>query len=281
MLVLHQLFNLSDEEVEFQVNNRRSFEEFVSLGVMNNIPDATTVAFFRERLRKAAVIEELFEMHEGYLRDQGLEARGGQIIDATLVHVPKQRNTQEENKDIKADRLSDGWDENPNRLQQRDLDARWLKKNEINHYGYKNSICIDTEHGFIRRFIVKPGNIHDSQMLPMLLDPENHDDYVWADSAYAGECFEDLLSIGGFESRIHAKGSRNHPFSEAAKERNSVRSSIHACVEHVFGSMTTSMGGKLTRKIGLERNEAWWALQNLTFNFLRYLQRSTNALTIA
>ena len=64
MLILQQLFNLSDEEVEFQVNDRRSFEEFVGLGVMNNIPDATTIALFRERLRKAGVIEELFEMFE-------------------------------------------------------------------------------------------------------------------------------------------------------------------------------------------------------------------------
>ena len=79
--------------------------------MMNNIPDATTVAFFRERLRKAGVIEELFEMFEGYLRSQGLQARGGQIIDATLVPVPKQRNTREENKEIKAGRLPDGWDE--------------------------------------------------------------------------------------------------------------------------------------------------------------------------
>ena len=281
MLVLQQLFNLSDEEIEFQVNDRRSFEAFVGLGVMNDIPDVTTVAFFRERLRKAGVIEVLFEIFERYLRDQCLEARGGQIIDATLVPVPKQRNTREGNKEIKADRLPGGWEENPNRLQQRDLDARWVKKNGINHYSYKNSICIDVEHGFIRRFVVTPANIHDSQMLPMLLDPENQDDYVWADSAYSGQCFQDLLSLGGFESRIHEKGSRNHPLSEAAKERNSVRSSIRACVEHVFGSMTTSMGGKLTRKIGLERNEAWWALKNLTFNFLRYLQRSTNALTIA
>ena len=46
MLVLQQLFNLSDEEVEFQVNDRRSFEEFVGLGVMNDIPDSTTVVFF-------------------------------------------------------------------------------------------------------------------------------------------------------------------------------------------------------------------------------------------
>lgn len=80
MLILQQLLNLSDEELEFQVNDRRSFEEFVELGVMNSIPDATTVVFFRERLRKAEVIEKLFEMFETYLRSQGLQARGGQII---------------------------------------------------------------------------------------------------------------------------------------------------------------------------------------------------------
>jgi len=272
MLVLQQLFNLSDEELEFQVNDRRSFEEFVGLGVMNSIPDATTVAFFRERLRKAEVIEELFEMFESYLRSQGLQARGGQIIDATLVPVPRQRNTREENKEIKAGRMPDGWDENPDRLQQKDLDARWVKKNGINYYGYKNSICIDVDHGFIRRYAVNPANVHDSQMLPRLLDPENEHDYVWADSAYSGECFESLLSLGGFESLIHEKGSRNHPLSDAAKKRNRIKSTIRAGVEHVFGTMTMSMGGKLTRKIGFERTEAWWGLKNLAFNFLRYLQ---------
>ena len=76
MLVLRQLFNLIDEELEFQVNGRRSFEEFVGLGVMNDIPDATTVAFFRQLLRKAVVIEELFHKFDGYLHEQGLEARG-------------------------------------------------------------------------------------------------------------------------------------------------------------------------------------------------------------
>ena len=47
--------------------------------------------------------------------------------------------------------------------------------------------------------------IHDMQMLPMLLDRENQNKYVWADSTYSGQCFEDLLSRGGFESRIHEK----------------------------------------------------------------------------
>ena len=276
MLVLQQLFNLSDLELEFQVNDRRSFEEFVGLGVMNSIPDATTVAFFRDRLLKAGVIEELFEMFESYLRSQGLQARGGQIIDATLVPVPKQRNTREENEEIKAGRLPEGWDKNPDRLRQKDLDARWVKKNDINYYGYKNSICIDVDHGFIRRYAVTPANIHDSQMLPRLLDPENEHDFVWADSAYSGKCFADLLSLGGFESLIHEKGARNHPLSDEAKKMNRVKSAIRACVEHVFGCMTMSMGGKLTRKIGLERTEVWWGLKNLTFNFLRYLQRSSS-----
>ena len=108
MLVLQQLFNLSDEELEFQINDRRSFEDFVGLGVMNDIPDATTVAFFRERLHKAGGIEELFQQFDGYLREQGLEARGRQIIDATLVPVPKQRNSRIENKDIKAEQIAHG-----------------------------------------------------------------------------------------------------------------------------------------------------------------------------
>lgn len=111
MLVLQQLFKLGDEELEFQVNDRCSFEKFLVLGVMNNIPDATTVVFFRERLRKAGVIEELFEKFEEYLRScsQGLQASGGQIIDATLVPVPKQRDSRGENKEIKAGRLQNGW----------------------------------------------------------------------------------------------------------------------------------------------------------------------------
>ncbi|WP_255102034.1 MULTISPECIES: IS5 family transposase [unclassified Synechococcus] len=275
MLVLQQLFNLSDEELEFQVNDRRSFEEFVGLGVMNTIPDATTVAFFRERLRKAGVIDELFERFEEHLRSQGLEAGGGQIIDATLVPVPKQRNSRPENEAIMRNQLPEGWADKPERLRQKDLDARWVKKNGISHYGCKSSICIDATHGFIRRYAITPANIHDSQMIPRVLDPVNRDDFVWADSGYAGARYEDGLEMTGFESRIHEKGSRCYPLSEEAKDRNKVRSSLRARVEHVFAAITTSLRGKLTRRIGLARTKAWWGLRNLTYNFLRYLRCSS------
>ena len=73
MLVLQQLFNLTDEDLELQVNDRRSFEDFVGLVVMNDIPDVATVTLFRERLRKAGVIEKLIQQFDGYLHEQGIE----------------------------------------------------------------------------------------------------------------------------------------------------------------------------------------------------------------
>ena len=82
--------------------------------------------------------------------------------------------------------MPQGWDKNPDRLQQRDLDARRVKKNGINYYGYKNSVCIDKEHGFILRYALTLAIVQDSQMFPSLLDPEKKHNFVWADSAYSG-----------------------------------------------------------------------------------------------
>jgi len=123
---------------------------------------------------------------------------------------------------------------------------------------------------------VTPANVHDSQMLPRLLYPENEHDYVWFDSAYSGERFEKLFNLCGFESLIYEKWARNKPLSKASKEFGRAISAIRACVEHVFGHMTMTMGGKTTRMIGLARTEAWLGLKNLTYNFLRYLQRAAS-----
>ena len=272
MLLLQQLYGLSDEELEFQVNDRRSFEHFLGLGVMDFIPDATTVALFRERLRQAGVDKELFLMFNAYLDKQGLKPRGGQIIDATLVPVPKQRNRRKENEEIKQGKVPEDWQDNPNRLRQKDLDARWTKKNGVSHYGYKNSISIDAAYGLIRRHVLTPANIHDSQMLPALLDGENGDAMVWADSAYQSKLVDSFLKEAGYESRIHEKGSRHQPLDAAAKERNGEGSKTRAKVEHVFGQMEMVMGGKLSRCIGLARAQTWWCLRDLVSNFLRFTQ---------
>ena len=102
MLVLQSLYNLSDEQVEYQVRDRLSFTRFLGLGIEDRIPDATTLWLFRETLAKAGLIEKLFERFGQHLEAKGYIARGGQMVDATIVPVPKQRNSRDENDDVKA-----------------------------------------------------------------------------------------------------------------------------------------------------------------------------------
>ena len=97
MLVLQSLYNLSDEQVEYQVSDRMSFTRFLRLGIEDLVPDGTTLWLFRETLGKAGLIERLFKRFSRHLEAKGYIARGGQMVDATIVSVPKQRNSREEN----------------------------------------------------------------------------------------------------------------------------------------------------------------------------------------
>lgn len=101
ILVLQALYSLSDEATEFQIKDRLSFQRFLGVGLEGAVRDATTIWLFRERLVKAKAIDRLFACFDAALKDRGYLAMGGQIIDATVVPAPKQRNTQEEKAAIK------------------------------------------------------------------------------------------------------------------------------------------------------------------------------------
>jgi IS5 family transposase len=102
MLVVQSLYNLSDEQAEYQARDRLSFTRFLALGIEDRIPDGTTLWLFREKLAKAGLIETLFEQFGRHLEAKGYIARGGQMVDATIVPVPKQRNSREDNEAVKA-----------------------------------------------------------------------------------------------------------------------------------------------------------------------------------
>jgi transposase, IS5 family len=120
--------NLSDERSEFLINDRMSFMRFLGLGLADRVPDARTIWLFREKLTRAGVIEPLFTRFDAALRASGYIAMSGQIVDATLVAAPKQRNTEEEKRAIKEGRVPEAWAEKPARLRQKDRDARWTVK---------------------------------------------------------------------------------------------------------------------------------------------------------
>jgi len=276
LLILQRLYGISDEALEYQVNDRLSFMKFVGLGVEDKVPDATTVWLFRQKLVEQSLAEELFEKFESYLQKQGYQAAEGQIIDATLIPVPKQRNSREENEVVKSGKVPKDWEKKPHKKRQKDCEARWTKKNQQNHFGYKNHINVDVKYKFIRKYAVTAASVHDSQMFGAVLDGSNTGDGIWADSAYRSQIRERVLGLMGLESQIQEKGSRNHPLSEEQKTKNKERSQTRARVEHVFGTFVTSMGGKLERVIGHARVETQIALKNLAYNLRRYvyLQKS-------
>ena len=271
MLVLQQLYNISDEDLEYQVNDRLSFMGFLGLTLADSVPDATTVWLFRHQLKQKGLIEELFEQFDGYLRQEGYQAKGGQIVDATLIPVPKQHNSKEEKQQLSQGEIPEPWKEKPHRLCQKDIDARWTKKNGQSHFGYKNQISVDVEYGFIRRYEVTDAAVHDSQVLGAVLDDENEGEEIWADSAYRSKLIESVLAMLKFLSHIHERAYRNRPLTEKQKEANRERSKVRAKVEHVFGSWVNSMGGKLMRSIGQQSVKATIGLKNLVYNFKRYV----------
>jgi transposase, IS5 family len=269
MLVLQSLYNLSDEQVEFQVRDRLSFTRFLGLGLEDGVPDGTTLWLFRERLAKAGLIETLFRRFGHYLEAKGYIARGGQMIDATIVPVPKNRNTKEENEAVKAGRPPQEWAKNPAKNRQKDKDARWTKKHGKSFYGYKNHVNADARHKLIRRYGVTDAAVHDSGKLDALLTKANTSVEVYADSAYRSAATEAKLRARGFRSRIHVRAVRDRPLSQVQEAANRRKSKIRARVEHVFGAQETAPGGRIVRTIGMLRAQAKIGLANLAYNIRR------------
>ena len=153
----------------------------LGLALEDKVPDAKacpeldsgTVWLYREQLSQAGVIDALFDDFDGYLKTQGYQAMGGQIIDASIVAVPKQRNNRADNTQIKQGETPREWADKPTRRRQKDTGARWTKKHGKSHYGYKNHLNIDRRHKLIRRYSVTDASVHDSQAVDDLLTSDN------------------------------------------------------------------------------------------------------------
>jgi transposase, IS5 family len=269
IMILQTQYNLSDDQTEYQIYDRYSFREFLGLRIGDKIPDAKTIWLFKEQLAQQGVVEKLFTHFGEQLNEQGYRAQKGQIIDASIIPVPKQRNSRKENEQIKAGEIPESWQEQPNKLEQKDTDARWTKKNDVSYYGYKNHVDADVKHKLIRDYEVTEASVHDSQVVDEIIDPNNSNADVYADSAYRSAAQEEKFIEDGYRSKVHHKGTRNKPLSEFKQEVNTNRSKVRAKVEHIFGNQMM-MGGKLMRCIGMTRARACIGLRNLVYNMHRF-----------
>ncbi len=111
----------------------RSFMRFLGLKLADDVPDSKTIWLFRERLTELGLVADLFALFLKELERLGMVIHEGKIVDASFVEVPKQRNSRDENAAIKKGNVPEEWEDTPNKLSQKDVDARWTQKNDISY----------------------------------------------------------------------------------------------------------------------------------------------------
>ena len=276
ILILQRYYNLSDEQTEFQIKDRLSFLDFLKLQIGDDVPDEKTIWLFKEQLKEKNLSKKLFELFTSKLISNGIVAKEGTIVDASFVNVPKQRNTRDENSDIKKGAIPLEFgkrDKNGNqpKLVQKDCDARWTKKNGQKEYGYKDHVASDQKTKLITNYEVTPASIHDSQVIKDLIDED--DNTLYADSAYKSEETEQYLKSKNVKSKVIKRAYRNKPLTNTEHKENYKHSKTRVRVEHIFGTLTSQMNNALNlTSIGIDRIKSIIGLVNLTYNLVRYEQ---------
>jgi IS5 family transposase len=291
VLLLQAMHSLSDERCEYLIRDRLSFMRFLGLGLADPVPDANTIWTFREALKRAGAMDALFRRFDAALHAAGYLAMSGQIVDATIIAAPKQRNTEAERAAIKAGQVPQDWKEKPAKLRQKDRDARWTMKFSkakprqdgmrqidiaVPAFGYKNHVSIDRRHGLIRRWTATDAAAHDGARLTAVIDTENTAGDVWADTAYRSAKNEAWLAERGLVSRIHRKKPKGRPMAARTRRANARKSAVRSAVEHVFARQKGPMA-LVVRTIGIARAAVKIGLANLAYNMRRYVWLSSRA----
>jgi len=119
LVFIQSLYNLSDEDCEYQVLDRMSFQHFCRLAGELHIPDARTLWRFKQQLAQGGLggpsVSQQLQAH-GYI------PRGGQIVDASIVQAPIASTRSEEREALNEGQPPEGW--SPKRLRHTDRDAR-------------------------------------------------------------------------------------------------------------------------------------------------------------
>jgi IS5 family transposase len=271
IIILQRYYNLSDEQTEFQIKDRLSFLDFLGLQIGDNVPDRNTIWLFKEELKEKDLSKKLFDIFTNELILNGIVAKEGTLVDASFIKVPKQRNKRIDNADIKKGAVPLSFGKNKNKLSQKDTDARWVTKYKTREFGYKNHISVDQKTKVISTYTVTASSTHDSQAIKELINED--DTTLYADSAYKSQEIENYLKQKNVNSKVINRAYRNKPLTNSQHKQNYKYSKTRVRVEHIFGTLKTSLNNGLSLKsIGLERIKSITGLLNLTYNLVRYEQ---------
>ena len=268
IMVLQALYNLSDEQAEFQIPGPAVLHAVCRARPWRQgAGRQDDLAFPRAphpSPRGGQPVRPLRQAsRQGRLPGDGWADRRYHIVAG-----PQQRNSEADKADIKAGKVPQKWKGKPAKVRQKDRDARWTikfskaKADEqgktrqrdiaVPAFGYKNHASIDRRHGFIRGWAVTSASAWDGAQLRNVPNKNNTGSTVWADTAYRSKKNEAWLEKNGYFSDIHHKKPKGRPMSERTARANGRRSKIRAFVEYVFAQQKSRMG-LFVRTIGIAR----------------------------
>lgn len=227
------------------IRDRLGWLRFLGLSLGDRTPDENTIRHFRNRLTETGTLKRVMKAFDWQLQKKGYMPMSRQIVDASLVPAPKQRNTEGEREAIKFGKSANEiWPNDPNKAVRKDIDARWTLKigGKVRHredgtplpmialpvFGYKSHISIDRRFGFIREMAVMSASAADGRLLRHVVSTDNTGSEVWADSAYRSMRNEKWLSDRMLTSRIHRRKPKGKPMPKAIARANAAKSSIRA-----------------------------------------------------
>jgi len=249
-LLLAQLYDLSDAALEEALNDRVSFRRFVGLPLEAPMPDHTTLCRFRNRLIEAGLLDRLFAEFGKQLEANGMILKRGTMVDATLVEAAGARPRQNG--------------------QAADPDAAFAKKQGKagSVYGYKVHVGVDRGSELIRKAVMTPANVNETEVAERLISFDEK--AVYGDKGYAKAGRRQMLKAAGIADGIMHKSWGGGPkLTERQRARNRKIAKVRCRVETVFAIFKKHMGYRRVRYIGLLKNQAQLLLLALAYNLRR------------
>ena len=134
IVILQRYYNLSDDSTEYAILDRLSFMRFLGLTISNTVPDSKTIWNFKNELAQGDMVNKLFRKLDNRLDKEGVIIHEGKMADATIVETPRQRNSREENHQLKAGEVPEEWQRNPNKLRNHNGLSLQRKKKFIDEF---------------------------------------------------------------------------------------------------------------------------------------------------
>jgi len=239
-LLLQGWYGLSDQELEFQVNDRLSFRNF--LGYPERVPDFTTIWRIRERLQRAGIDRQIWDELQRQLDEKGYVTQRGVIQDATFIEADFGKKRRQEEK--RAEKKGEKIEYTAKQKAHMDRDGTFTKKCDVVYYGYKDHIKIDVAHHLIREIETTTASWHDCRINLVRED----DEAAFRDRGYFGTSLPP-----GVEDRTMQRAVRGRKLNGGQQRRNRAISRIRAPGERPFSVIKRVFHGGHTFVKKLER----------------------------